>query len=130
MKLVYIAAPLTPTSDEVAREARAFPDWRESWVVDTAREANRARAQRWCSWAARQGVSPCATWIVLSAWDETPENRALGLACDFAAIERCDELWLVGGRVSPGMAAEAEHARQHGVVVVDLTHMGEEPPHG
>jgi hypothetical protein len=129
MKLVYIAAPLTPIPDEVAREARAFPDWREDWVVDTAREANRWRASRWCAWAARQGVSPVATWIVLSGqWGESPENRALGLACDLAAVERCDEVWLVGGRVSPGMRAEAAHAEERGLPVRDLTHMGEEPP--
>jgi hypothetical protein len=54
--------------------------------------------------------------------------RDLGLACDFALIERCDELWLVGGRVSPGMALEAEHARKHGVTVADFTHAGYEPP--
>lgn len=108
MRLAYIAHPLGSCPD---------------------REANRARAARWCAWAARQGVSPVATWIVLSSqWDESEENRALGLACDVAAIERCDELWLVGGRVSPGMAIESAAAVESAVEVVDLTHLGEEPP--
>ena len=84
-------------------------------------EANRARAGRWVAWAARQGVSPSATWIVLTGqWQETPENRALGLACDKAEIEGCDELWLCGELYSAGMQIEAEYAREHGVRVKSL----------
>lgn len=109
MKVVYIAHPLGGGPD---------------------REENRARASRWCAWAARsRGVSPVAGWITLSGqWDESAENRALGIACDVALVPRCDELWLVGGRVSPGMEAEASAARAAGVPVVDLTDLGKEPP--
>lgn len=83
-------------------------------------EANRARASRWVAWAARQGVSPCATWIVLTGqWDETPENRELGMACDFAEIESCHEIWICGQaedlEKSTGMQAEKAHAKLHGV---------------
>jgi hypothetical protein len=106
MKVVYIAAPFTAPTKE-------------------GREANRARAARWVAWAARQGVSPVATWIVLTGeLEETQENRELGLAVDCAAVECCDEMWLVGGRVTSGMEREGRHAK----VVVDLTSFGEEPP--
>ena len=110
MRIVYVAAPLNaPTREGI--------------------EVNRARASRWVAWAARQGVAPIATWITLSGqWDESPENRERGLRIDFALIERCDALWLVGGRVSQGMRLEAEHARIFGVPVVDLTEYGPEPP--
>jgi len=108
MKVAYIAHPLGQGED---------------------REKNRARASRWVSWAARQGVAPVADWIILAGeWPETDENRALGLAIDCALVERCNELWLVGGRISPGMAIEAEHAKKRGRTVVDLTHLGEESP--
>lgn len=109
MKLVYIAHPLG-----------AGPD----------RKANLQRAARWCAWAAvKRGVAPSASWIVLAGvLPETPENRALGLECDFAAVKRCDEVWLVGGRVSEGMALEAEVAQRNGITIVDLTHLGAEPP--
>jgi hypothetical protein len=108
--LTYIAAPL------------AGPD----------RDVNIARALRWVAWAAQQpGVVPVATWISLTqVWHETPENRTRGLALDCSLIERCGRLWLVGGRISAGMAIEAEHARSCGIDVRDLTGLGLEPPEG
>ena len=81
------------------------------------REANRQRASRWVAWAASQGVAPVADW-----------TRAKGLAIDCALVARCDELWLVGGRISRGMQVEADAARAAGVMVVDRTDLGEEPP--
>lgn len=106
-KVVYIAHPLGTGPD---------------------REANRARAARWVAWAAfSQGVSPVADWITLSG-QVGEERRQEGLECDLALVERCDAVWLVGGCVSPGMRAEAEHAAACGVEVVDMTGMVEEPP--
>jgi hypothetical protein len=94
------------------------------------REANRARAAKWVAWiAAHFGVATVADWIILSGeWPETPESRARGLAIDCALIERCDRVYLVGGRVSPGMQVEAAHARKSGIEVIDLTHLGAWPP--
>lgn len=109
-KLVYIAAPLNaPTRAGI--------------------EANRRIAARWVAWAAQQGFAPIATWITLSGeWEESPENRRLGLEIDKALVERCDAVWLVGGRISEGMRIESEHAHERGVTVVDLTHYGVLPP--
>jgi hypothetical protein len=110
VKVVYIAAPLAAATREEM-------------------DVNRARAARWVAWAARLGVAPVATWIVLSGeLSETQENREMGLAIDCATVERCDEVWHVAGRVSSGMQREGGHALEHGVCVVDLTHLGEEPP--
>lgn len=94
------------------------------------RELNRERATRWAVWAAvHMGVSPVADWIVLSSLlDES--NRSLGLACDVALLPRCDELWLVGGRISEGMAIERDTAWDAGVLVRDLTDLGDDPPGG
>lgn len=107
-KVVYISHPLN---------APAFD----------AIERNRENASRWCAWAALQGFSPVADWIVLSGV-LSEEHRELGLACDLALIERCDELWLVGGRVSAGMAIERDHAERRGMRVRDLTSHGYTPP--
>lgn len=106
MKVVYVAHPLG---------------------TGPARESNRFRAAQWVAWVGEQGCAPVADWITLSGvWTE--DKRELGLAIDVALVARCDELWLVGGRVSPGMAIEAEAARKAGVKVVDLTHLGLLPP--
>ena len=110
MKAVYIAAPLSaPTREDI--------------------EENRARASRWVAWAAARGVAPVADWIILTGQvEETPENRARGLAIDCALVERCEEVWLVGGRVTPGMEVERVHAQGRGIPVYDLTPLGPEPP--
>jgi hypothetical protein len=96
MRVIYVAHPLGPDGPE--------------------RDRNRANAARWCGWLAREfDVAPVADWIILSgAWSESPDNRERGLAIDFALIARCDEVWLVGGRISPG--------------VYDLTMLGFEAP--
>lgn len=109
MKVVYIAHPLGSNR--------------------TIRELNRERASRWLAWAAEQGVAPVADWIILSGqWTESDANRARGLEIDKALVARCDELWLVGGRVSEGMKVEADAARASGVEVIDMTDLGDEPP--
>jgi hypothetical protein len=75
------------------------------------------------------GVSPCATWIILSGeWEETAENRALGLETDKAELSTCDEVWLCGDGISVGMRLEKEHAESLGIPVVEcFTHDGEPP---
>jgi hypothetical protein len=113
MKVVYVAHPLGAGAD---------------------RERNRIAAAKWVAWVGDQGVAPMAdwissrSWIILSGeWDET--KREAGLKIDFALIERCDELWLVGSCVSSGMKLEAEHALDCGKPVMDFTWMrGELPP--
>lgn len=108
MKIVYIAHPLGQGAD---------------------REGNRANAAHWVAWAADQGVAPIADWVILSGvWSE--DRREEGLAIDKALIEVCDEVWLVGGRISPGMAAEKAHAGVCGITVRDYTHLGSRPPMG
>ena len=110
MKVVYIAHPLNAATDE-------------------ERERNRANAARWCAWAAMvEGVAPVADWVVLSGVLSEEQGRERGLIIDCALIERCDEVWLTGGRISPGMGVELEHALACGKTVRDITHMGYEAP--
>jgi hypothetical protein len=72
-----------------------------------------------CELADRLPIVPTASWITLARyWDET--KREKGLALDFAQIARCDELWLVGLELSPGMKLEAAHATTLFVPVFDL----------
>lgn len=110
-KVIYLAAPLTaPTREGIER--------------------NRTNAGCWAAWlVVHFNVAVECTWVVLTGQlEETPENRKRGLECDLALVERCDELWLVGGRVSSGMQLEADHARKRGLRVVDLTALGLVPP--
>jgi hypothetical protein len=108
MRVIYLAHPLGSGPD---------------------RETNRAAAAKWLAHFVGNGVAVIADWIILSGeWAELPEKRALGMAANMALVARCDEVWMVGGRVSPGMKAEAEEARRLGKAVLDLTWMGALPP--
>jgi len=89
--------------------------------TERGRSRNRGQAAKWAKWARDQGYSPSCSWITLT-WgaDETPEGRAVGLECDVAQVVRCDELWLCGPVVSPGMLTEEAAAREAGVPVFRL----------
>ncbi len=85
-------------------------------------EANRKEAARWAAFFATYfDVAPECSWIVLTGeLEETSENRATGLAVDLALVERCDELVMVGPRVSDGMKLESQHALMRGLPVYNL----------
>jgi hypothetical protein len=91
-------------------------------------EGNLARARRWMRWILDHYpmVAVCVPWLpyveVLDDYD--PEHRDRGVRDDLEILKRCDEVWLVGDRVSPGMEAEKWLAISLGKVVVDFTQTG------
>lgn len=91
---------------------------------------NLDRAKRWFKWAIDQGVAVVADWILYcEVWDDFDGiDRELGLRHDDAMILKCDAMWLVGGRVSEGMARGARTALEAGIPVADYTGLGDEPP--
>lgn len=105
-KVVYLAHPLSGTYAEMQR--------------------NRENGAQWCAWLCRHfHVATVADWIVMSSvLLETPENRALGLDCDKALVERCDGVILASNRISGGMAIERDHSVLVGRWVADLTPLG------
>lgn len=94
--------------------------------------SNLARARRWLQWAYRnhREVVVLAPWMheveLLAEDDADPVVREAALRRCAVVARLCDEVWLVGGRVTPGMEREAAAAR----FVRDLTELGEEPPEG
>jgi hypothetical protein len=96
-------------------------------------DANLKRALRWLHWISQQcpKCAVIAPWIanIMSGEDDgDPEQRARGLAHDVTVVKRCDYLILCGGRVSSGMAMERDAMIVAGGKVLDLTHLGDEPP--
>ena len=95
-KLVYIASPL---SGDVERN------------LDFARQA--------CLSAMAQGATPFAPHLLYPQMldDNDPVQRELGMKMGEQMLALCDELWLCGDRISPGMAGELELAEELGVPV-------------
>jgi hypothetical protein len=95
--------------------------------------ANLERAIRWYKWAC-DAFWPShvfeATWMLnCQVFDDADdEQRLRGIERNFAALMRCDSLWLVGGRVSSGMRDEAVFMAGIGKPIFDFTHLGDEPP--
>lgn len=95
-------------------------------------QANLVRAKRWLRWLYSKfdDVDFAADWIVCCEVmeDADPAQRERGFRFDEEMVRRCDEVWLVGGRISSGMAREAAMGRAHDKGIRDLTSLGEEPP--
>lgn len=93
-------------------------------------EANLASAAEWVRWAAvEMGVAPVAPYIEMCAAmdDDDPHEREVGMRADKAILARCDEVWLCGPLVSPGMRSEAMQALSKGIDVVWYVDRDAEP---
>ena len=90
-KLVYVASPL---SGDVEKN------------LDFARQA--------CLSAMAQGVTPFAPHLLYPQMldDNDPVQRELGMKMGNQMLALCDELWLCGDRISPGMASEKKLAEE------------------
>lgn len=105
MNLVYIASPL---------------------AGDTA--ANVRRAIEYCRIASAKGVVPLAPHTIFTRFlnDAIPDERRLGMRMGIALLERCDELWVFGAKISTGMKSEITVAHKHGIPVRYFDPTGEE----
>lgn len=82
-------------------------------------EQNLQFARQACRYAISQGVTPFAPRLLYTQMldDSAPEERQLGIAMGNRMLKRCDELWLCGDRISPGMTGEKELAERFGIPV-------------
>ncbi len=94
MKQVYLASPLRGDYDRNIKNA-----------VEYSRLASEC------------GVLPLAPHIIFSQWcnDVIPEQREQGLRLGLALLEKCDELWVMGTKISQGMQGEISFAKEHGI---------------
>lgn len=91
LKLVYIASPYRGDVDH-----------------------NTSKAKEYCRFAVSQGAIPLAPHIYFTQFldDNIPEERELGLRMGLEIMEQCEEIWVMGDRISEGMAAEIEAAKR------------------
>lgn len=103
MKLVYIASPLRGDH-----------------------EKNIKAAVEYCQNTCDMGVLALAPHIIFSQWcnDSVPELREKGLKLGLELLSKADELWVMGERISQGMAGEIAYAKKHGIPIFSV-----EQPH-
>ena len=96
MKLIYVASP---------------------YAGDV--EKNITFAKRACRYVMEQGHAFFAPHLLYpQILDDTdPEERKAGMKFGLRILEICDELWVCGDRISTGMEAEIELAKQFGIPI-------------
>ena len=79
-------------------------------------ERNLENAQRFSRFAVEQGAIPVAPHLLYPQFmdDNDPIERALGLSFGKVLLSKCDEVWVFGETVSPGMKQELIKARAWG----------------
>lgn len=82
-------------------------------------EENIAFARQACGYAIRQGAVPLAPHLLYPQIlnDSVPEEREIGIRLGLDILERCEELWICGDRMSAGMKRETAYAKARGIPV-------------
>jgi len=90
-KLVYICSPLKGDIDR-----------------------NRAKARIYCRFAFDKGYLPVSPHIYFTQFlnEYNKEERAVGLKYGLDIVKQCKQLWVFGERISEGMKAEIEIAKE------------------
>lgn len=96
LKLVYIASPFAGDVENNVEAAREY-----------------------CLSAMEEGVTPVAPHLLYPQFldDSDPAQRSLGTHAGLEILTRCDELWVCGPEISPGMNREIHFAEAMGLPI-------------
>ena len=77
------------------------------------RKRNVRNARRYCRLVTQQGGIPFAPHLLFTQFlkDDNLRHRRLGLRMGIEMLQRCDEVWVFGSRISAGMQAEIRRAK-------------------
>ena len=105
-KKVFICSPFHPRGDTARQRAE---DLRH----------NRHLAWLGCEYAVRQGYLPMAPHLFFPAFlsEDVSEERETGIQFGLEWLNGCDELWIIGSRISEGMKREIAIAGELGIPV-------------
>lgn len=109
-RVLYFAAPLRPTDDEIALEVGGG----HPTPCAAATSVNLSKAQRTFTRLRRAFpettfIAPWIASVMAGEDDSDPAQREAGLVDACAVVERCDGIVLWGSRLSDGMRREMEH---------------------
>ena len=83
-------------------------------------ETNIKKADEYCAYAAACGVVPLAPHTIFTRYldENNPEQRQQGLQMGLSLLNRCDDLWVMGGEISEGMRGEIEYAKRENIPIL------------
>ena len=66
-----------------------------------------------------RGVVPVAPHLLYPQFleDSDPAERNLGLRAGLELLSRCEEMWVFGEQISPGMSREIQFAQERGIPI-------------
>lgn len=80
-------------------------------------EKNMTNARRYSRFAAMHGAVPFTPHILYTQYmdDDVEYERRLAMSMNKRMLGMCNELWVFGKRMSPGMKEEVSFARRNGI---------------
>lgn len=105
-KKVFICSPLSPRG---ATDGQRAEDLRH----------NRQLAQLGCGYAVSLGYLPMAPHLFFPEFlsEDKPEEREAGIQFGLEWLSGCDELWVIGNRITEGMKREIVVAEKLGIPI-------------
>lgn len=89
-------------------------------------EMNTQKARQYSRFAVDMDAIPLAAHLLLPQFMSESTERDLALFMDMVFIGKCEEMWVFGKNISPGMAAEIAKARKRNMTIRYFTEECEE----
>ena len=122
---------LDPTAhDAIVNIAKDRKKWRPLVYICSPYsgevEMNTQKARRYSRFAVDMDAIPLAAHLLLPQFMSESTERDLALFMDMVFIGKCEEMWVFGKNISPGMAAEIAKARKRNMTIRYFTEECEE----
>ncbi len=87
-------------------------------------DENTKLARSVCREITLEGHIPIAPHIYFTQFldDNEETERQLGMENAIKLLDLCDEIWVVGDKITPGMAAEIQYAKANDIPIMNRRH--------
>ena len=103
---VYICSPFRPVGETVEAQAKSI-------------KKHKILARYACRYAVANGYSPLCPHLYYPEFldDNVEDEREIGMLLGMVGLSECEELWIVGRRISEGMEKEIKQAEKWGIPI-------------
>ncbi len=106
LKMIFVCSPFRGVGETVQEAKENFMK-------------NQTLARQACRYVIGKGSLPCCPHLYCPQFlrDIDPDERELGMLMGQMWLAECDELWVFGRKISPGMKREIALAKKWGIPV-------------